>query len=299
MRNAKPLTKPDVLRVATDQIQSKGNTSSNDVKEQLRNEGYWAEQNTVSNWLQEVGKEQDYHVEQRTSTGGRTYNEYSVRTSTKTQQTHSVAVVAANPAVLTLVLAAIENVLGIHVDQNEKFEDVNATEPSDLDEILDEIFGQYGVQGIAIDSSKVKGSPFDPDAIIVWREKTPSDLAIFIETLLPQSQQSQPQAIPVQVIPASQSVAKVHKPRTRVTAQPIYVLPSTATVTDIKNGSGHYSDNDWIVYSNVTKEKRIFSGTETRDHVRGAFAKGLNVTKEQSRARRVKHLDPARQYPNL
>jgi len=273
--------KADVRRVSNELISKNTFSTSKDVKDQLRAENFWAEQKPISALLQEIAREDGYTVITDTTPDGKTYNKYfSATTGTGNSVTgNSAPTVNANPQTVGNVLDAIENIFGTRINENEKFENTDVSSESDLENLLADIAPQFG-----IDTTKFIGSDFEPKAIIIWREKTPAELAAFIDTLTGNSTQPSPQSA------ASVTVAKSRKPRTKVTAKPIFVVPSTSTPAAIATG---YNGNDWVVHARPINgtDRAIYSGSESRDHVRSAYATQNGVPIQSVRSRRVAHID--------
>jgi len=83
-----PIDKNSVMQAALQLIARNGKTTSLEVKQELRAQGYWAKQSTVSSILQEVQSEQNWKKEEA---GG--HLEYSLPTMTTFKSARQVAVV--------------------------------------------------------------------------------------------------------------------------------------------------------------------------------------------------------------
>ena len=302
--NKKQINKSEVLRVATALIAANGFTTSLDVKNQLRAEDFEARQNEVSAYLQEVANDQNYAS--KTVTTPTLHNEYSLNTaapvSTTAPSSQAPAAQQADPGILQKVIDTIQNLFGYKAGVDEKFDSGQVTTSADMTDLLNDVAPQFGLTTDQFDSD------FDPQAIIVWRDKTPTDMALFIGTLTNVA----PPAIVAPVVsnfPANNSIGstnnqtfaasqtkKARKQRTPANHTPLFVAPVTTTLDDIRNG---YAKNAWVLFSTQSSPKMIYDGSITRDHVRSAYATKTNLPIHQIRARRVSNIVAGVTYKHL
>jgi acyl carrier protein len=116
----------------------------------------------------------------------------------------------------------------------------------------------------------------------VEKIKTVGDFVSHVQSVLaPGSQQASS--------PAPVPQTTIRKVRAKVTAKPLFVIPSATTLDSIKSG---YNGSDWVVYSTKGTERCIFSGAESRDHIRSAYATAHGQQMKDVRARRVGRITP-------
>jgi hypothetical protein len=294
--NKPQISKTDVKRVAATLIAAVGTTTSLEVKNQLRAEGFEAHQNNVSTFLQEVAAEESYKTDVKQQHGV-SYNQYSAPVAVAAPPTTTVAPTSASadPGILDKVVNAIFNIFGYKADPNDKFDTGQVTSKDDMTDLLTELAPQFNLAIADFDSE------FDPGAIIIWRDKTPNDLALFVGTLTnvnpPAAKPIAPNVKTVPVQSAAQnSLTKHRKKSTPANHTPLFVATPSTTLNDIRNG---YDKKAWVVYSTKNTDKAIYDGGISRDQVRSAYAKKNGVLIQAVRSRRVGNIVPGTTYKHL
>lgn len=296
MYGKQQIDKNEVKRVASDLIKTNGGTSSLEVKEQLRRENFEARQSEVSAYLQEVAREEGYNTEQRNNTSGNVYNYYTAPTATAAPSaTAAPAAQTADPGILKTVLSSIYNIFGYRANENDKFETGQVTSQSDMTDLINDLAPQFNLQPGDFDSE------FDPGAVIIWREKTPVDLALFVGNLTnvaPPAATVQPTVQPQNNTASkiAQCQTKTRKPYTRVNASPLFIATPATTIDDIRNG---YDKNAWVLYSTSGTDKMVYDGKYTRDQVRSAYATKVGVHMKFTRSRRIGNIESGVSYKHL
>lgn len=282
----KPIAdKANIQRVASTLITLNGSTTTLEVKEQLRQEDFWAEQSTVSAVLQQIAKDENYTVSVD-STSGKTFNRYSIGAPVQqSQQSQTQPASPASPTFVNGIINIISKLFGFVVTGTDKFEDLGIDSQAALQLVIDETATEFN-----FNASQFIGTDFEPAAIIVWRDKTIDDFASLVDTLTVPAQTTIPVATTTTTTtPPHTPVApsKQRKPRQRATAKPLFIVPDNTDNRAIRAG---YKRTDWVV-STSTTERCIYDGTETRDQVRSAYATAYNVKIQRVRSRRVENID--------
>lgn len=257
----------NIKRVAEMLINLNGSTTTKEVKDQLRTEGFWAEQSQISSSLQQIANSENYHIEVDTTThAGVSFNRYSQ--PKKVQPATNVINNASQNGLVLLDI--IDRLFSIDCSLSETFQDVGIDSSSALQLVIGELESDLN-----LDKSKFVGTDFEPAALIVWRQKTLNELALLVDTLTQTNVST--------LTPTQTKQSKPRKPKQKVTATPLFVVPTTFDNKDIFT---NYNRLDWIVSCNGN-DKCIFQSTESRDHVRSAYATKYKTRIQKVRARRV------------
>lgn len=260
---SKTLDKAAVKTAAEKLMKDNGSTTTLDVKNALRKDGYFAEQRTVSDYMTTLSSEEQWDY---TSNGS--FNTYAIPdpTAVVVTQTNSVTPPAANTSKVDAIIAIIEDMFKIH-----KFA-MSASSRIGIDLDLDPL----QIEDLLLECEGM----FDVDMPSVLRSATTTiqDIQDVIDRDA--------------AIPAAQKIGRV-----KIDIEPtrLFGHPTShcgATDSEIKDllDQKIISENDWILSLGGSSTRMIYSGNDSRDHVRTAFARKIGSRIQATRARRVKSL---------
>lgn len=264
-------------------MQKNGRTSSLEVKEHLRSEGFWAKQDPIRDFLYELQRELSWN---KNDAGG--HLEYSISTpSSSSTQNNYVQASLLDGEVISL----ISDTIGIDMDEVE----ITSLLVDDLGmDHLDTISVSFALDNEFSGKFKQGMLPSKQD----WNNvKTVKDVVALLEscldtpTVVATTTTTVKSRKPRTVI--NDSVNPSNSPRVTVNIDPKVTLAGGGTTAiDAKK---MHDGNDWYVHSAKLQnggpsEVCIYDQKYTSDNVRTAYARLKGIKIQDVRARRVNNL---------
>jgi len=243
----KTVDKAAVKKTAEKLMNDNGSTTTLDVKNTMRKDGYFAEQSVVSDHMRTLNSEEDWDY-----------------TSNGSFNTYSLPAVPTSSTTSTDVIDMIESLFNIHKyamsDKSRLGEDLG------LDKLQ--------IVDLAMECERVHGFTL----LINMNGNTT------IGEIQKEIKDNQSGIAPT-------SAPKVA--RTRVVLDPKEDFDGKGAdnqkITDLVT-AGIIDDNDWILSTGGSRSRMIYDGSESRDHVRTAFARKISDRIQNTRTRRVKNV---------
>lgn len=257
---SKTIDKSIVKHYAEALMNKNGSTTTLDVKNALRADGYFAEQAVVSGHMSTLNSEEGWDY---TSNGS--YNTYSIPDPIAAVTTSSSSNSSKSSATskVDAVIEIIEDLFKIHRYA------MSATSRIGLDLGLDSL----QIEELALECERQFGADL-------------SGLKVSTTTI----GEIQKAIDGSNATPAVQKLGRV-----KIDIEPtrLFGHPTShcgATDDEIKDlcGQNIIDDNDWILSLGNSQTRMIYSGDESRDHVRTAFARKMGAKIQDTRTRRVK-----------
>jgi len=251
----KSIDKSIVKHYAEALMNKNGSTTTLDVKNVLRADGYFAEQSVVSGHLNTLNSEESWDY---TSNGS--FNTYSitdpitVATTTSTSKTSKV----------DAVIAIIEDLFKIHkyaMSSSSCIGQDLGLNSLQIEELALECERQFSVDltGLKVSTTTI------------------GDIQNAIDTFIG--------------TPSTKKVVgrvKIDVEPTRLFGHPTSHCGATDHEIKDLHDQKIIADNDWILSLGSSATRMVYSGDETRDHVRTAYARKIGAKIQDTRTRRVK-----------
>ena len=270
MKNS--IDKDVVMHAAVLLMKTNNNTTSLDVKNHLRSLNFWAVQDEVSKFMNELS---DEHNWVRTSNGR--FNTYALSTQTSSGQTSSVQTTYSQ-VILDAINEAFNSFDDDLLDDTLSEDDFDMRLSDNFDLEIDDIIEIVEHLGMKLN--------FDSTKIALGSLGTIEDLYNMIVSKIASPAITNQSQIPVQTAVAVQTQVGT---RIKVNISPVAVLQSGVDNTT-SNIQSNFPANHWVLYLNTGNGRTIYDGVETRDHVRSAYARKIGVEIQKTRACRVKNL---------
>ena len=259
----KTINQNDVKEAAEALMTLNGNTTTLDVKNELRAQGFWARQHTegnemgVSEIMTELADSESWDVNQDNSNGN-VFNRYSLQVvQAQAPSTMSTVVMDLSDPILAKIAELIELHTGIMPTTDDLVS--NLIDQSLIDQLKDSIIAEFSLDLM------------DAAGLSIFMSEKLSDLGMHIANITGR------QPAPIQ-----------KKTRVRINLTPI--SKESPTIDEIKL----YPPTDWVLSTKAThlgEKKYVYTGLVTRDSVRSAYARLVRVPIQWTRARRVLNVD--------
>lgn len=264
---SKKIDKSIVQHHAEALMNKNGSTTTLDVKTALRQGGYFAEQNVVSDFMTELKAELDWD----SSSNGK-FNTYSIpdpiTVSSSNVQTGTVNKVG------QVIINMIEKLFSIHKyamsDKSRIGTDLGLT--------------SIQIEDLALECERTIGMDYTIDL------RRPDTTIEDIEKAIIKFNNTTKSV-------TSTTTSTSQNGRVKVDIDPIFSFgyPTAqcgATDNEIDDllKQNLVSENDWILSLGNSNTRMIYSGSESRDHVRTAYARKMGDRIQNTRTRRVKNV---------
>lgn len=265
----KAIDKAAVKKAAEELFDANGKTTTLEVKEKLRADGFFALQNEVSQFMSEISAEEDWDYQ----SNGQFNTYYPADDTDDDLDTDASAAPSSTSTTSTnSVQEVIEDEFKIHkfaMSADSTLGDLSITGDK-ADQLSDELNSRFGKEL----SDDLKQS-----------STTLKEIQEFLD-------EDEDDSDPSGVTQATTPTTTQRKPYTRVNITPKIDATQGIRDSEIKQflKDGEIDENDWVVSLGDWSSRKIYDGSESRDRVRSAYSTLTHKRIQLTRSRRVKNV---------